>query len=96
MADYAVDKILGAKSFGYSPTPAARAVETTGDVIGKIIHGKKTQDKLEAIGRSGSYLLPYPDQLNAWMFNAADIINGRMNLEPADLLRRRPKKERHK
>jgi len=94
IADFAMDKALGLPDFGYGVTPLTRSVDLLGNFIGKMKSDTATKgQKAEAVARLSSLAVPYPDQLNVWVFNAADYANG-MTPKPEDVLRRRPVKER--
>lgn len=95
----ALDEILGLHSFGYRPSPAADAVDAM--ILKPIKTGAKYargegegQDVLEMLSKSASYVVPYPDQFNAWFWNAHDAVFGDLKPQASDLYRRRPKSER--
>jgi hypothetical protein len=95
VADFAMDKIIGLPSFGYGVTPLTRGVDLIGNAISKYKSDNAgVQDKIEATAKLGSLVTPYPEQLNAWIFNAADYANGNMEPQLQDLMKRRPIKER--
>jgi len=101
VADFAMDKAMGLPSFGYSVSPLTRSVEAVGNLIGTLAPKKSgakssTQDKIEAAAKVASYAAPYPDSVNAVIFNVADYMHNGMKPIPSDVLRRRPKKDRRK
>jgi hypothetical protein len=98
ISDAALDNVLGMKGFGYRPSPAFAPIENglrlVKDGSSWVSGDAETQQVLESLSRFSSTVLPYPDQFNAWFWNAYDIsING-MEPQPGDALRRRPRKER--
>lgn len=95
ISDFAMDKAMGLPGFGYGVTPLTRGVDVLGDLITKMKSPKKgPQDKLEAVSHAASIATPYPDQINAWVFNVADYASGKMSPEPRDIMKRRPVRER--
>ena len=97
VADFLMDKAIGLPSFGYGVTPLTRGVEVIGIAISAAKSKRKgPQDKLEAVARAASVAAPYPGQINKWVFNIADYMNGKMRPQPADIMKRRPAKERHR
>lgn len=96
IADVAVDEIVGIKGFGYRPTPAAGAVDALINTVKKLKSDRTdTTQKLESVTKLGSYLVPYPDQFNAWFWNVSDYLFNDMNPRVSDIVRRRPKRERN-
>jgi hypothetical protein len=89
-----LDAALGVKGFGYRPTPATAAIEAGERLVRTLSKEDSTiQETLESVTKFGSYVVPYPDQFNAWLWNSVDMLNGmEPNLE--DVIRRRPKRER--
>lgn len=98
MAGVAMDEILGLRSFGYKPSPAVGAIEASLNAArqaGKVARGEaESQQFLEATSKAASYLGPYPDQFNAWFWNAYDYAVNGMEPQPSDAYRRRPRRER--
>ncbi len=97
VADMSMDKIMGLKSFGYSPTPMTRSVDMLGNMLGTLAKGKKakTQDKAESVAKVAAYAAPYPDAANNVIFNMADMLTHGMTPRFNDLMQRRRRRERH-
>lgn len=98
ISSVALDDMLGLKSFGYHPSPAAGAIEASLDTLkqtGKALRGETEKQRvLESASKSAAFLFPYPDQLNAWFWNGYDAFVNGMRPQFSDLYRRRPSKER--
>lgn len=103
-----IDNSLGIKSYGYRPPvtfnmieSAANFVGKSGSLIGKPSTGyweqkQKEQSLAESTTKLASYLIGYPDQMNAWFWNAYDYQQNNMKPQIGDIFQRRPKNERRK
>jgi hypothetical protein len=95
-----IDNALGLHSYGYRPPVAFSvydALEKLGTKTQSYVKGtgKTTgQDVVEATAKIASYGTGYPDQMNAWFFNAYDYFVNGMDPELTDMMKRRPKKKR--
>ncbi len=91
------DQALGAKSFGYNPSPALASAETllnfTDSAIDLAKGNEEAQNTVEKGAKLASLGFGYPDQFNQWFFNMYDYTSG-MEPQVKDIYRRRPKKER--
>jgi hypothetical protein len=104
VAPVVIDGVLGLHSYGYRQPIALSELEnivTAGSKVGSYINNKgkgknkvNEQDIIESLSKAASYGTGYPDQLNAWFFNAYDYLNNSMDPDLQDIFKRRPKKER--
>lgn len=96
VANVAIDAMLGMHGFGYKPSPASGAIEAGERMIKAFTSDRAdAAQKLEAITKLGSYVVPYPDQFNVWFWNVNDYLFNDMNPRISDIVRRRPKRERN-
>lgn len=96
MADIGLDAALKIKGGSSSITPAAGMLDAYKEVTGKAISRRaNNQQRLESATKLASYVTPYPDQFNAWMWNTVDYVRNGMEPRAGDILRRRPIRERH-
>lgn len=104
-----IDSMFGRQTFGYKASVINSGLSTAYtlfDKTGKLVSGdgktKKTarqkanqkQSLAETTAKLASFAARYPDQFNAWFFNAYDYWANSMKFEPGDLIRRRPYNER--
>lgn len=98
VAGLVLDNALSLPSYGYRPFLMGRVVENVGRATMKIkkrMSGEASdQELVESLAKIVSVAVPYPDQLNAWFFNAYDYITNGMEPIFEDLYRRRPSRER--
>jgi hypothetical protein len=94
----AMSDALGIRSFGYRPSPATAAIEAglaTSRVGKSLLSGDADFEQfLQSTSKTAAYLVPYPDQLNSWFWNAYDYAANGMEPKPGDFYRRRPKNDR--
>jgi len=94
-----IDSALGFKTYGFQVTPIQRQLENISKMVPttvKAIKGEKPiSEALETDATAMAFLFKYPDQFNDWFWNAYDIAMGEMQARPSDLMRRRPRNERH-
>jgi hypothetical protein len=99
VASAVVDKSMGVKGFGYTPSPAFAAIDYGIKGFGAAIdvaHGKiDGQQAAEKMSKAAAYGFGYPDQMNQWFFNLYDYNQG-ATPRIQDIYRRREKKERLK
>lgn len=98
VAGLVLDNALGLPSYGYRPFLMGGVVENLGRAtmrIKKYAKGEATEQELvESLSKIASVAVPYPEQLNAWFFNAYDYITNGMEPIFDDLYRRRPVRKR--
>lgn len=91
------DQAIGARSFGYNPSPALASVEALTKFTGasiELAQGKtEPQEVAEKATKLASLGFGYPDQFNQLFFNIYDYTNG-MEPQVKDIFKRRSKKER--
>jgi hypothetical protein len=100
IAPIIIDSSLGLHSYGYRPSVAYSEFDAISKLATKAqSYAKGTgktneQDVAEAVAKVASYGTGYPDQMNAWFFNAYDYFVNSMDPELIDMMKRRPKKKR--
>jgi hypothetical protein len=95
VASVALDTMLGLHSFGYRASPATGAFDAGIRLVQTLASDEAEKQKVaESIAKTMSYAVPYPDQMNAWFFNAYDTMFNRTGFKPKDVFSRRPEKER--
>lgn len=104
VAPMIIDNSLGLNSFGYRPPIAFSSFDAIEKLaskskayVKKLDTGKgkiEGQDVVEASAKVASYLTGYPDQFNAWFFNAYDYWANGMDPDLKDMMKRRPNKKR--
>ena len=100
IAPIVINSTLGLHTYGYRPSVAFSEFENIGEAsakIGSYIYGKgqtSEQDVAEALAKTAAYGTGYPDQFNAWFFNAYDYFVNGMDPDLHDIMKRRQKKER--
>ena len=100
VAPLLIDNALGLHSFGYRPPIAFSEFDAFSKLASKAQSyvkgtGKTNeQDLAEAAAKVAAYGTGYPDQMNAWFFNAYDYFVNGMDPELTDMMKRRPKKDR--
>lgn len=96
--DLVLDKAFGMKGFGYRLTPATAIFEATGratDTFRGWVDDKRDGIQVvESLSKVAAIAYPYPDQFNAWFFNAYDMVFSNMTPKQSDLMTRRPRAER--
>ena len=94
LQDMAIDGYLGHR-INTTMTPIGGIADAYSSMLEKVSSRKaRTQQKLEAGAHLLSYAVPYPDQINRWIFNTADYVNRGMSPRIEDILQRRPMKQR--
>jgi len=100
VAPVVLNSALGLQTYGYRPPIAFSEFDAMTDAATKVknyVYGNGTtneQDVAESVAKATAYGTGYPDQFNAWFFNAYDYFVNGMDLDLQDLIKRRPKKER--
>jgi hypothetical protein len=98
VADVALDQLFGLRSFGYRPSAAGAGINAAVDFGKSATKWSEGSEEFSRVAESFTKLMsfaaPYPDQFNAWLWNAHDYVTDGMKPAPQDLYRRRPKKER--
>jgi hypothetical protein len=100
IAPILIDRSLGLRSYGYRASPALGTIDNaiySAQVIIKAAKDEATpEEAAEATARTMALLgpFPYPDQFNAWAFNAWDAVANDMEWTLEDFIRRRKKSER--
>jgi hypothetical protein len=99
IATIVIDHSMGRPSFGYRPSPVVSAVQSGIDVsstaIDYFVDGDIDGQRFaESLTKCATYMMPYPAQIDAWMWNAYDASFNGMTPQLSDLYKRRPRKER--
>lgn len=101
IAPIAIEVGLGLHTYGYRPPIVLSEYEAVSKALTKTSSylydkGDTTgQDVAESLAKVASYGTGYPDQFNAWFFNAYDYFMNGMDPELEDIMKRRPKKSRN-
>jgi hypothetical protein len=100
VAPIILNSALGLQTYGYRPPIAFSEFDDIANAASKVknyVYGSGTtdeQDVVESVAKAGAYGFGYPDQFNAWFFNAYDYFVNGMDPDLQDLMKRRPKKKR--
>lgn len=94
----ALQNLLSMKNYGYRLTATQGLLDkgfTAVRRIGDVMDGsKKVSSLVEPLAYTVGAAYGVPGSVFNWVFNLSDILNGTMDAELADILRRRPKDER--